>query len=206
LRGAASLAMTLAILAGLAVVWTAHARGPIGRGGGGSSAECEEARCVVAAAVAEACPCDGAVSHKEHVRCVSRAAKGLALIKELPTKCRKTMVRCAQKSSCGRAKGVACRVALRGGAERCSIKAPARCRGTVESGSCCARCSTTTSTTTTSTLPPGATTTTTASTSTTTTLIPCGGIYPVCLGSCPSGSVCTGNTLLGGCFCAASGS
>jgi hypothetical protein len=60
-----------------------------------------------------------------------------------------------------------------------------------------------TSDTTTTTLPPGATTTTTTTTTstTTTTLLPCAGLYPVCLGPCPGGMVCTGNMLLGGCFC-----
>jgi hypothetical protein len=78
----------------------------------------------------------------------------------------------------------------------------------VSLGSCCAQCPTTTTTTltpgttTTTTLPAGTTTTTTTSTSTTSsTLVACGGIYPVCLGSCPLGSLCLPNIQLGGCFC-----
>jgi hypothetical protein len=194
MRGAASLAVTTAVIA---TVVAAHARGPIGRNGGASDAECEAARCEVAASLAESCPCEDAGSRREHVRCVARAAKKLAVAKALPTKCRRTIVRCAQKSSCGRSRSGTCWV-IRAGVERCSIRPPARCRGTVSVGSCCGPCGVSNTT-----LPPGGTTTTTSS-STTTTLLPCAGAYPVCLGSCPAGSTCTGDGLLGGCFCAPS--
>jgi hypothetical protein len=61
---------------------------------------------------------------------------------------------------------------------------------------------TTPSTTTTTTAAPGSTTTTTStSTTTTITLLPCGGLYPVCLGSCPEGQACTGDSLLEVCAC-----
>ena len=66
---------------------------------------------------------------------------------------------------------------------------------------------TTTATTTTqpatSTTSRSTTTTTPVQTTTTTTtpLIACGGLYPLCLGSCPPGLTCTGGGLLGACAC-----
>lgn len=62
--------------------------------------------------------------------------------------------------------------------------------------------STTTTTTTTTTGGGGTSTTTTITTTTSTTLLPCGGIYPLCLGSCPEGQECTGDALAETCACA----
>src|SRR5438094_885724 len=70
-----------------------------------------------------------------------------------------------------------------------------------------ARPTTTTQTTTTrpatSTTLRSTTTTTPVQTTTTTTtpLLACGGLYPLCLGSCPPGLTCTGSGLLGTCSC-----
>ena len=70
-----------------------------------------------------------------------------------------------------------------------------------------ARPTTTTQTTTTqpatSTTSRSTTTTTPVQTTTTTTrpLLACGGLYPLCLGSCPPGLTCTGSGLLGTCAC-----
>ena len=58
---------------------------------------------------------------------------------------------------------------------------------------------TTTTTTTTTRVPTTSTTTTT--TSTTLLPLPCSGLFPVCLGSCPAGRVCTADHLLGLCVC-----
>jgi len=55
--------------------------------------------------------------------------------------------------------------------------------------------------TTTTRLAPTSTTATTSSTTTSTTLLPCGGLYPVCLGSCPAGLKCKSDHLLGACVC-----
>ena len=75
------------------------------------------------------------------------------------------------------------------------------------------RTTTSTSTTTvtvprtTTTQPPTATststttTTTHATTTTTRPLLPCGGLFPVCLGSCPPGLTCTAGGLLEACAC-----
>src|SRR5207249_6176943 len=58
---------------------------------------------------------------------------------------------------------------------------------------------TTTTTTTTTRVPTTSTTTTT--TSTTLLPLPCSGLFPVCLGACPAGRVCTADRLLGLCVC-----
>ena len=55
--------------------------------------------------------------------------------------------------------------------------------------------------TTTTRLAPTSTTATTSSTTTSTTLLPCGGLYPVCLGSCPTGLKCKSDHLLAACVC-----
>src|SRR5437016_691320 len=72
--------------------------------------------------------------------------------------------------------------------------------------------STTTTSTTTTTGPPTTTTapvttttrpppTSTTATTSSTTLLPCGGLYPVCLGSCPTGLKCKSDHLLAACVC-----
>ncbi|HEV7733718.1 MAG TPA: hypothetical protein VGR62_16235 [Candidatus Binatia bacterium] len=61
---------------------------------------------------------------------------------------------------------------------------------------------TSTSTTTSTTAVPTTTTTSTTSSTTSSTLLACGGLYPVCLGSCPPGEECTGAGLAAPCACA----
>ena len=60
---------------------------------------------------------------------------------------------------------------------------------------------TTTTTTLTTTTRVPTTTTTTTTTSTTLLPLPCSGLFPVCLGACPAGRVCTADHLLGLCVC-----
>ena len=60
---------------------------------------------------------------------------------------------------------------------------------------------TTTTTTTTTTTRVPTTSTTTTTTSTTLLPLPCSGLFPVCLGACPAGRVCTADHLLGLCVC-----
>jgi len=61
---------------------------------------------------------------------------------------------------------------------------------------------TTTRRATTTTRPPTTSTTaTTSSTTTSTTLLPCAGLFPVCLGSCPAGLACKSNHFVGACVC-----
>jgi len=208
----ASLRFALALLmsTALSTVGSVYARGPIGRPGPGLAAVCEPARCPVAETIAASCPCDAALTHRNHVRCVSSVAKGLVAQKALPRACKPLVVKCALRSTCGSPERAACRFAVPGGGERCGIRrSTTRCAaagGTAGSGSCCAVC--TTSTTTTS-LPGSSTTSSTSSSTTssttTTTLLPCGGIFPACLGSCPPGQVCTAAGLALPCVCTPTG-
>src|SRR6185436_12905402 len=126
------------------------------------------------------------------------------------------------RSTCGSPTRIACHWPIHGGRERCRLfTSIARCdlrHGTAAAGSCCNACGTSTSTTsiptasttsttsvptTTSTSSTSSTTSTTTSTSTSsTTLIPCGGIFPICTGSCPPGQECTAATIASPCACA----
>ena len=60
---------------------------------------------------------------------------------------------------------------------------------------------TTTERVTTTTRPPPTSTTATTSSTTSTTLLPCGGRFPACFGSCPAGLKCKSEHFLGACVC-----
>src|SRR5206468_6648453 len=60
---------------------------------------------------------------------------------------------------------------------------------------------TTTERVTTTTRPPPTSTTATTSSTTSTTLLPCGGRFPACFGSCPAGLKCGSEHFLGACVC-----
>jgi hypothetical protein len=177
-------------------------RGPLGRPDPPTKAECTAARCTITQAVADTCPCDAAVSHRSHVKCVSRAVKDLLVAHALPTACKGAIVRCAARSTCGKPGATTCRITASGETERCRVRtSAARCEargGTLGAGTCCASCPTTTTSSTTS-------TTTLESSTTTTTLIPCGGLFPACLGSCPPGETCTAGAPLDPCVCVPTG-
>jgi hypothetical protein len=94
------------------------------------------------------------------------------------------------------------------GAFTCSVETAAQCvidggnnhgAGTCSPDPCLS--TTTTTTVTTTTAGPTTTTTSAGSTTTTTTLLPCGGVVPACIGSCPAGQVCTGAATLDPCTC-----
>jgi len=202
----------------LTIPCAAPARGPNPRPGN-DDAECEPARCQVADHIASVCPCDGSMKRRAFVSCVSYTAKALVAAGDLAAKCRRAVVRCAARSGCGATERVACWI---GSVEspRCRITSTeARCEqrgGAADKGSCCGVCLSTTTTSTTSsststTETPTTTSTstsaepTTTSTSTTSTssstLLPCGGLFPVCSGSCPPGEVCSGTVLAEPCSC-----
>jgi len=195
------LAVAIAVAIALASAWTGYARGPLPRPG----VDCEPPRCLVADRIANQCPCDGAVSHRSHVQCVSRVARDLVRSKALPSACKGAVVRCASRSTCGKPEAAACRRTVAGGGHRCRIRpSSARCEvagGTAESGSCCRACPTTSTSSTSST----SSTTTSTTATTTTTLLPCGGIFPVCIGSCPAGEQCTAALPAFPCVCTPTG-
>jgi len=125
----------------------------------------------VAAAIAAACPCDGARNHGEYVRCVVRTRNALRRA-GCVSDAQQGVGRCAARSTCGRPQAVICCTTV--GARVVRDEAACRsARGTSGGrGSACGVCATTTTSTTTSTTVTTSTTTTstTATTTTSTTL------------------------------------
>ena len=107
--------------------------------------------CEVAAAratVASECDCAGAPDHGTHVRCAAAVADATVAEGRLAGACRKEVVRCASKSTCGRPDRTTCCRVGADGRRRCSIKREgaacpvprdgAACLGTATS--CCDAC------------------------------------------------------------------
>src|SRR2546425_6213653 len=82
-----------------------------------------------ARAVAEMqCPCATAQTHGEHVRCVAQVANAEVAAGRLPRSCKRSVVRCAALSTCGRSGFVTCCRYYPVGVVRCKIKRSAdRC-------------------------------------------------------------------------------
>src|SRR5262249_30524663 len=134
-----------------------------------------------------------AYSHGVYVRCVRAVATTAVQRGELTPSCRSSVVKCANKSTCGRPGAVVCRRTTAHGVSRCAIKkTAARCRGSVSASACVVSgvascCDADNCAATTTTFPP----TTTTNTSPTTTTI--GGTT-----STTSGSSSTTSTTIGG--------
>jgi hypothetical protein len=75
---------------------------------GPSGDSCEAARCSTQAAIDAACPCATATNHGRHVSCVAHVVKQLSKNGTVPTNCRGKIMRCAAKSTCGKALMVTC--------------------------------------------------------------------------------------------------
>jgi hypothetical protein len=111
---------------------------------------CEDDPAVPAAraAVERQCPCASAATRGQYVRCASNVADAEVTAGRLPANCRRKVVDCASRSTCGRPGAVTCcRVDARG-TKSCSVKRRAdRCRpprgGSATVGnrpSCCDPC------------------------------------------------------------------
>src|SRR5439155_483716 len=84
-------------------------------------------------AAAEArCDCAAATSHDGYVQCVGRVASDAVRNGQLRLRCRRAVVSCARRSTCGRPGAVTCC----GGAGQCAITSAAAC--TAPGGSACA--------------------------------------------------------------------
>jgi hypothetical protein len=119
--------------------------------GGGSFCPCginDPAMGDLRADIAAACPCAGAASHHEFVRCArAKLQEEVAVGRVLPG-CVKAVAKCAAKSICGRAGAVTCCRTSPRGVQKCLIKrdtahctAPAG--GTAQLGAtdtCCDAC------------------------------------------------------------------
>ena len=62
----------------------------------------------VGAALAERCPCDGQKNHGQYVSCVVHFRNGLRKAGCLTTEDRRTIARCAARSTCGKLDAVLC--------------------------------------------------------------------------------------------------
>src|SRR5579862_2475950 len=139
------------------------------------------------------CDCSTAFSHSVYVRCVRAVATTAVERGELTPSCRSAVVKCANKSTCGRPGAVVCRRTTSRGASRCSIKKSAtRCHGSTAASACVvtgvASCCDADSCTATTTTEPPTTTTNTSPTTTTTGATT----------STTSGSSSTTSTTIGG--------
>ena len=107
--------------------------------------------CEIAAArarVAATCDCAGAPSHGTYVRCAADVADAAVAANQLAASCRKEVVRCASRSTCGRPGSVTCCRSDAAGRTTCDIKRDAAacrprrggtaCLGTATS--CCDAC------------------------------------------------------------------
>ena len=62
----------------------------------------------VRAVVASACDCSGADSHGKYVKCAKEIVKSAIANGQLPRTCKKPVVRCEARSTCGKAKSKIC--------------------------------------------------------------------------------------------------
>jgi hypothetical protein len=115
-------------------------------------AACSDPAAVAATrAAAEAtCPCASATNHGQYVKCVAGVAKAAVAAQTLPANCKGAVVKCAARSTCGKAGFVTC-CRTKGTVTKCSTKSgAAACKapkgGTACVGvhpSCCDACTTT---------------------------------------------------------------
>src|SRR5581483_6101547 len=99
----------LALALGAGPGWAHPAKGPGGHGPGEHGpAVCSAQRCAVETAIDQVCPCEGAASHGQYVRCVAHAVKDLAASGIVARGCRGKVVSCAARSACGHPGRVSC--------------------------------------------------------------------------------------------------
>jgi hypothetical protein len=108
--------------------------------GPGSADEVAAAR----AAVEAECDCTGAPSRGTYLRCAATVADRAVVAGTRPGECRRTIVRCAARSTCGRPGAVACCRTTTSGRAVCTVRAdPGLCvppAQVLQSSSCCDGC------------------------------------------------------------------
>jgi hypothetical protein len=80
------------------------------------------------AAVESRCDCAAAGRHAAYMRCVVQAAKLQVVTERLSKKQLHEVMRCAARSTCGRAGAVTCCRTNRRGRTRCAVMPAAKCR------------------------------------------------------------------------------
>ena len=94
-----------------------------------AATDCEPARCAVQSAIDSECTCATATNHGLYVSCVAHVVRRLTGDGTVPNTCVGKVVKCAARSSCGKAGFVACHVPI----DVCNIPAGAAagtCMGT----------------------------------------------------------------------------
>ena len=118
-------------------------------GSGVARAACPDSAAVMAVrAMADAQCCATATSHREYLKCVAGVVKSSVTSGSLPKQCKRSVMTCAVKSTCGRSGFVSCCRSDAQGATKCSIK-PSAAKCTAPKGgaacvgsapSCCDAC------------------------------------------------------------------
>jgi hypothetical protein len=79
--------------------------------------------------VADTCACETAVTHGKYVRCAAQVANAELVAGRLERLCRKVVVKCAARSTCGRPAGYhPCCKTNRYGKTKCKVRLPEQCR------------------------------------------------------------------------------
>lgn len=98
-------------------------------------AQCSSTRCTnlpavdnVRSVIAAACDCAGATSHKAYVRCAKEVVKGAIEELTLPAACKKPVLKCEAKSTCGSSANICCVTSPKGRVKALQVKG-SRCGG-----------------------------------------------------------------------------
>ena len=71
---------------------------------------CDEARCLFQEEIDSKCSCENARNHGQYVKCVGRVIRNLTRDGQISQRCRGKLVRCAARSTCGKADFVTCTI------------------------------------------------------------------------------------------------
>jgi hypothetical protein len=81
------------------------------------------------ALVEQRCNCEGAITHGQYVKCVAQVANEEMSALRLPRECRKVVIKCGARSTCGRPAGFyPCCKTNRLGKVKCKVRLPEQCR------------------------------------------------------------------------------
>jgi hypothetical protein len=135
-RSLVGIFIVVALAVGLPFIWRAGPVAAKNRRAAGTTPSCDAQRCDVQAQIDAQCgACEDANKHGEYVKCVAKTLKTAGV----PKACRRAIIRCAAKSTCGRPSSVVCEH----NNGQCSIEdSAAKCKhGTVsDATSCCTPC------------------------------------------------------------------
>lgn len=126
----------------------------LGLTAGPAFAQCDSAQdlaqvAATRALIATQCSCTGALTHGRYVRCAAQTANAEMVAGRLDRTCRKRVIKCAARSTCGRPAGYfPCCKTNRLGQTKCKVRLPEQCRSgpggshciSMHKESCCDAC------------------------------------------------------------------